>query len=169
MSGQRKRTVFVRRLCLHGRRVACGRRAVNLRKYPSRVNFSNQRQFRVSSFKFRDARGEPLAEGCRPCRDSGFIKRAFPALKGWAKLFRPTGWDWNPRLSPETGANPRRGGRRAGSEALGGAKLYLYPEKPDSAKRGAFRTVAQFEISAVENAPIESHIAGGRSNSAARS
>ena len=105
MSGQRKRTVFVRRLCLHGRRVACGRRAVNLRKYPSRVNFSNQRQFRVSSFKFRDARGEPLAEGCRPCRDSGFIKRAFPALKGWAKLFRPTRWDWNPRLSPETGAN----------------------------------------------------------------
>jgi len=42
MGGQRKRTVFVRRLCLHGRRVAEDGRAVNLRKYPSGVNFGNQ-------------------------------------------------------------------------------------------------------------------------------
>ena len=72
-------------------------------------------------------------------------------------------------LAPKAGANPRRGGLRASFGAPGGAKLGLFREKPDSAKRGAFRTVAQFEIPAVENAPIESHVAGGRSNSAARS
>ena len=41
-SGQRSRTMFARRLFLHGRRVAEDGRAVNLRKYPSGVNFRNQ-------------------------------------------------------------------------------------------------------------------------------
>ena len=41
------------------------------------------------------ARAEALVGFCRPCRDSQPIKRAYPALKCWAKIFRPTMWDWS--------------------------------------------------------------------------
>jgi hypothetical protein len=33
-------------------------------------------------------------KACRPLRDSGFRGDAYPALKRWATLFRPTEWDW---------------------------------------------------------------------------
>ena len=37
-------------------------------------------------------RGSGLAQDiCRPCRDSGTIIAAHPALKRWAMLFRPSG------------------------------------------------------------------------------
>src|ERR1019366_6244887 len=75
---------------------------------------------------YSEARAEPLVEECRPCGDSGFIKRAYPALKGWAKLFRPTRWDWNPRLSPETGANLGHRARKPSAE-WNGISLFSFP------------------------------------------